>query len=238
MKHRDRNNELAELKRKQTKLRQNLDSDSADEGGSEDHEKRHKSVPRMEPGYMQKTLYQGEFNRYLSPCNKLVKRDLQKTYHSPYDRDGKVNLSDFLGIDKRGIKALHCLRKSVSKKNLDESGKPIGRGLLGSNIPKRGINFKMTKEEKSIVQSARREEMSRSTLGGFLPSDRSTIFGVSKKFTSRRLTTLEPSINAKISSKLRRDSRPFDTIESQLFSKSRSNVPLHIKRATENIKEA
>ena len=78
---------------------------------------------------MQQTLYNEDpelrakpQNRFMSPCAKLVKRDLQQTYHSPYDKNGKVPLSNFLGLDYRGVRALNKLRKNVIKNTTDENG--------------------------------------------------------------------------------------------------------------------
>jgi hypothetical protein len=81
-----------------------------------------KSALKDIPMFMQQTFYNESDEmrkkpqtRFLTPCNRLVKRDLQKTYHSPYDKDGKVQLNSFLGIDYRGIKAYNKLRKNVIK---------------------------------------------------------------------------------------------------------------------------
>ena len=69
-------------------------------------------------------------NRFITPCQRLVKRDLQTTYHSPYDKEGKVSLSSFLGLDYRGVRAYNKLRKNVIKKTTDEHGQPSGKWLF------------------------------------------------------------------------------------------------------------
>jgi hypothetical protein len=97
----------------------------------------------------------------------------------------------------------------------------------------------MTPDESNTVKIAKREELSRTTLGGFYPSDRPTIFGYSEnnKFQNRRNSennhgrTIDGVNNSKFSLKLKTNLVPLETL--QLVKENRSLI----KKKTDNIKE-
>ena len=104
--------------------------------------------------FMRPTIY-GEVNprhRFKDPCKRLSRNNLQTTYHSPYQDEGKVSLSSYLGLDKRGVRALNKLRRNVTKHSIDEYGYPSesARGILGGNIPGRQIDHEPTGDERIL----------------------------------------------------------------------------------------
>lgn len=95
----------------------------------------------------------------MNPCQRLSRNKLQTTYHSPYDNDGKVSLSSYLGLDKRGVRALNKLRRNVTNNSRDEYGEPSGRGLL----PGREIDHEPSRDEQVLFQKDEKQNMHRTT---------------------------------------------------------------------------
>ena len=106
---------------------------------------------------MRNTMYMEESYEDLKPyqkvCEKLSKRNLQKTFHDLKDPDGGrvINLNSYLGIDSRGTRKFSPLRVKISQSNF-------------------------CRNKRVNCKSVEKGDMNRSHMS-FMPSSRATIFG-------------------------------------------------------------
>lgn len=85
--------------------------------------------------------------RTKTPCPRQQKLEANHghtmSYRDPEDPEqGLVKLNSFLGLDRRGHRALSCLRNHVKKGNTNiETGRRTGVGLLGQRLKARGVDL-------------------------------------------------------------------------------------------------
>ena len=72
-----------------------------------------------------------------------------------------MSLSSYLGLDKRGVRALNKLRRNVTKHSIDEYGRPSGRGILGNNVKGRQIDHEPSPEERILFNEDEKQNMMR-----------------------------------------------------------------------------
>ena len=84
--------------------------------------------------------------RMKTPCPRQQKLEDHHghtmSYRDPEDpNQGLVKLNSFLGLDKRGHRALSCLRNYVKRENVNDNGRRTGVGLLGQRLKTRGVDL-------------------------------------------------------------------------------------------------